>query len=209
MLFAHGWISSRRMWYDVVDRLDGGEFAVQMLDFRGCGLSDRPREGHDLDGYAGDLRAALASIDGPVTLVAHSMGAKLAQLIAAERPANLERMILVAPGTAKALAISGKASRPDARRLRLPRADRAVPARGHGPPARCAELCGVSSTMRSSRSTSIGSAGTIADAESTFMDRLSEIDLPDPGDCGRQGPARFTAASTRDCAGAIAGALFV
>lgn len=102
VLFAHGWISARRMWYDVAERLDPAQFSMQMLDFRGCGLSDRPADGHDLEGYAADLRTALAHAGERVTLVAHSMGAKLAQYIAAERPPNLARMILVAPGSAKA-----------------------------------------------------------------------------------------------------------
>ena len=102
VLFAHGWISSRRMWYDVAERLDLTQFTLYLLDFRGCGLSDRPPHGHDLEGYASDLRFALAQIDAPVTIAAHSMGAKLAQYIATERPANLSRLILVAPGAARA-----------------------------------------------------------------------------------------------------------
>ncbi len=102
VLFVHGWISSRRMWYDVAQRLDHREFTLHLLDVRGCGLSDRPLDGHDLDGYAGDVRAAFASIDAPLTLVGHSMGGKLAQLIASERPERLRRLILVAPGTPRA-----------------------------------------------------------------------------------------------------------
>jgi len=94
------------MWYEVAERLDPGRFTLHLLDFRGCGLSDRPRTGHDLDGYAGDLRAALASIEAPVTLVGHSMGGKLAQLVASERPSNLARLLLVAPGLPRALRLS-------------------------------------------------------------------------------------------------------
>jgi pimeloyl-ACP methyl ester carboxylesterase len=78
LLFAHGWISARRMWSDVVDRLDLDRFTAHLLDFRGSGLSDRPLEGHDLEGYASDLRAALAAV-GPAAVVAHSMGGKVAQ----------------------------------------------------------------------------------------------------------------------------------
>jgi pimeloyl-ACP methyl ester carboxylesterase len=89
------------MWYEVADRLDLRAFTLHLLDFRGCGRSDRPREGHDLEGYASDLRIALASIPTEVTLVGHSMGGKLAQYVAAEEPRNLTRMILVAPGTAR------------------------------------------------------------------------------------------------------------
>jgi 3-oxoadipate enol-lactonase len=103
VLFVHGWISSRRMWYDVVDRLDPERYTLHLLDFRGCGRSDRPDTGHDLEGYASDLRVALAAIDAPATLIGHSMGGKLAQYVSAERPANLERLILVAPGSARSL----------------------------------------------------------------------------------------------------------
>ncbi|MBV8749889.1 MAG: alpha/beta fold hydrolase, partial [Candidatus Eremiobacteraeota bacterium] len=83
LLFAHGWISARRMWYEVVDRLDPARFTAHLLDFRGAGLSDRPLTGHDLDGYASDLRAALAAV-GPAVVVAHSMGGKVAQYVATE-----------------------------------------------------------------------------------------------------------------------------
>lgn len=100
VLFLHGWISARRMWYDVAERMDPAQFTLHLLDFRGNGSSDRPRDGHDLLGYVSDARAALASIDAPVTIAAHSMGGKVAQYLAGEHPRNLERLVLVAPGTA-------------------------------------------------------------------------------------------------------------
>lgn len=100
VLFLHGWISARRMWYDVVQRLDVERFTLHLLDFRGNGASDRPQNGHDLAGYVCDARVALASIDAPVVLVGHSMGGKVAQFLASERPGNLEKLVLVAPGTA-------------------------------------------------------------------------------------------------------------
>lgn len=100
VLFLHGWISARRMWYDVADRVDAERFTLHLLDFRGNGLSDRPSEGHDLLGYVSDARAALQCIDAPVVLAGHSMGGKVAQYLASERPSNLEKLLLVAPGTA-------------------------------------------------------------------------------------------------------------
>lgn len=106
VLFAHGWISSRRMWYDAVEKLDGTRITAHLLDFRGSGLSDRPPHGHHLEGYASDLRAALASIGEPVTLVAHSMGARIAQYVAAHDRAPIERLILVAPGVASGRRVS-------------------------------------------------------------------------------------------------------
>ncbi len=102
VLFAHGWISSRRMWYDVADRLDGDRFTLHLLDFRGCGRSDRPAD-HSFEAYASDLRAALATLGPGVTLVGHSMGGRFAQYVAAERPAALDKLLLVATGTARKL----------------------------------------------------------------------------------------------------------
>ena len=108
VLFAHGWISSRRMWYDVADRLDLEQFTLHLFDFRGCGLSDRPRSLDDLWEYASDLRTVLATIDARVTLVGHSLGGRLAQYVATEQAANLERLILIAPGSAKSLRFTPK-----------------------------------------------------------------------------------------------------
>ena len=90
------------MWYDVVDRLDPLETTASLFDFRGAGLSDRPLDGHDLTGYASDLRCAIASIASPIEVVAHSMGAKVAQYVALDPPPNLHRLILIAPGSARA-----------------------------------------------------------------------------------------------------------
>lgn len=100
VLFLHGWISARRMWYDVADRLDLERYTLHLLDFRGSGLSDRPASGHHVEGYAKDALAALNAIDGPATIVAHSMGGRIAQFAATKRPAKLQRLILIAPGSA-------------------------------------------------------------------------------------------------------------
>lgn len=88
------------MWYDAVEWLDTARTTAHLLDFRGSGLSDRPPRGHHLEGYASDLRAALLAIGEPATIVAHSMGGRIAQFVAAHHPAQIERLILVAPGVA-------------------------------------------------------------------------------------------------------------
>jgi non-heme chloroperoxidase len=100
LVFAHGWISSRRMWHSVVGALPL-DIASLDFDFRGCGESDRPMAGHDLEGYASDLRAVTASIEGPVVIVAHSMGARIAQYLALEQPSNVRGYFLLAPGVAR------------------------------------------------------------------------------------------------------------
>ncbi len=109
LVFAHGWISSRRMWYEVVERLDPKRFTSFLLDFRGAGLSDRPPlADHVFPEYANDLHAAIAAIGRPVTLIGHSMGGKVAQYVAVTAPAGIERLVLVAPGSPNALEIDPK-----------------------------------------------------------------------------------------------------
>ncbi|MGA7745440.1 MAG: alpha/beta hydrolase [Candidatus Aquilonibacter sp.] len=208
LLFVHGWISSRRMWYDVAERLDRVAFTLHLLDFRGCGRSDRPREAHDLEAYASDLRAALASIASTVTLVGHSMGGKVAQYVAAEQPPNLERMILVAPGTARA-------ARPSPRhrvltletygsRARIERFQRSAMQREVS--AEVMERI-VDDALVASYEHWMGWYDTGRASE--FADRLASIAVPVLAIAGSNDPLVSASQIKRDVTAAIGGALFV
>lgn len=208
LLFAHGWISSRRMWYDVCERLDPSQHTLHLLDFRGCGLSDRPSSGHDLDGYVSDLRAALASIDAPATIVAHSMGAKLAQYVASDAPPNLERLILVAPGTARASRFPAKHRETTMEaygsRERIARFQRAAMARDV-PPERMERI--VEDALVAQHEHWIGWYDRGRSVE--FMQRLRDVTVPTLVLAGRKDPLALPDRVKRDVAGAISGALFV
>lgn len=207
LLFAHGWISGRRMWYDVADRLDPERFTAHLLDFRGAGLSDRPLAGHDLDGYASDLRAALDAV-GPAVLVAHSMGGKIAQFVATERPPGLERLVLVAPGTARAYAMNPKhralAEAAFGSRTRIEAFQRAAMTRAvaDGVMERV-----VSDALLAQREAWFGwyDRGRSAD----FADRLGRIAVPTVVVAGEHDPLAPPARVKRDVADRIAGAVFV
>lgn len=207
LLFAHGWISGRRMWYDVVERLDPARFTAHLLDFRGAGLSDRPLEGHDLDGYASDLRAALEAV-GPAVVVAHSMGGKVAQCVATERPANLEKLVLIAPGTARAYAMNPKhralAEAAFGSRRRIERFQRAAMAREVAPEAM--ERI-VSDALLSQREAWFGwyDKGRTAD----FSERLDRIAVKTVVVAGENDPLAPPARVKRDVVDPIDGALFV
>ena len=108
LLFAHGWIGSRRMWNATIAKLDPTRYTIYRFDARGCGRSDRPADGHTLEGYAADYEAILAHIGAPVTIVGHSMGGRIAQYLAARAHRSIERMILVAPGSARGTRTSGR-----------------------------------------------------------------------------------------------------
>ncbi len=208
VLFAHGWISSRRMWYGVAELLSPERYTLDLLDFRGCGLSDRPAHGHDLEGYASDLRAALEQIDGPVTVVAHSMGGKLAQFIASERPPNLSRLILVAPGVAKATRFPEKHRQMTIEaygsRERIERFQRAAMTREPG--AEAMERM-VDDALVAQYEHWIGwyDRGRGIDVQ----DRVSSIDVPTLAIAGAKDPIAAPAGIRRYVAEAIPGALFV
>jgi pimeloyl-ACP methyl ester carboxylesterase len=99
-VFLHYWGGSARTWDLVVGRLAGRE--VLTTDFRGWGRSNGLPGPYTLRRLADDTLAVIA--DAGVTdyvLVGHSMGGKVAQLIAATRPTALRGIILVGSGPAK------------------------------------------------------------------------------------------------------------
>jgi pimeloyl-ACP methyl ester carboxylesterase len=100
LVFLHYWGGSARTWDLVVDRLPSRD--VLTIDFRGWSRSSGLPGPYTLGQHADDTLAVLA--DAGVTdyvLVGHSMGGKVAQLVAATRPAGLRGIVLVGSGPAK------------------------------------------------------------------------------------------------------------
>jgi len=100
LVFLHYWGGSARTWDLVVDRLVDRD--VLTVDFRGWSRSSALPGPYTLGQLADDTLAVLA--DARVTdyvLVGHSMGGKVAQLVAAVRPAGLRGIVLVGSGPAK------------------------------------------------------------------------------------------------------------
>lgn len=100
LVFLHYWGGSARTWGPVVDRLAGRD--VITLDFRGSGRSRALPGPYSLAQLAEDTHAVLADagVEDHV-LVGHSMGGKVAQLVAARRTAGLHGLVLVARGPAR------------------------------------------------------------------------------------------------------------
>lgn len=100
LVFLHYWGGSARTWDLVVDRLAGRD--VLTVDFRGWSRSSALPGPYSLGQLADDTLAVVA--DAGVTdyvLVGHSMGGKVAQLVAATRPAGLRGIVLVCSGPAE------------------------------------------------------------------------------------------------------------
>lgn len=105
LIFLHYWGGSSRTWRHVIDALPGAHRTLA-VDLRGWGASDAPREGYALADFADDVRDVIAEHSvSDFVLVGHSMGGKIAQLIASQKPEGLVGLVLVAPSPPTPLAL--------------------------------------------------------------------------------------------------------
>src|SRR5271163_3509056 len=97
LVFLHSWAGSARSWKYVVDALPSGLRTIT-VDHRGWGRSESHSSGFDLADLASDAKEVVKALKlDRYVLVGHSMGGKVAQFIASERPEKLSGLILVAP----------------------------------------------------------------------------------------------------------------
>lgn len=97
LVFLHYWGGSSRTWRHVTAEL-GQTHRTIATDHRGWGLSDAPPNGYDLSDLAADATGVIAALGlQRYVLVGHSMGGKVAQLLASHRPDGLAGLVLVAP----------------------------------------------------------------------------------------------------------------
>lgn len=97
LVLLHYWGGSSRTWGPVIDEL-GGHYRSIAPDHRGWGDSDAPASCYALADFARDTLAVINALAlKNYVLVGHSMGGKIAQLLASQRPAGLRGLVLVAP----------------------------------------------------------------------------------------------------------------
>lgn len=94
VVLIHGWMMSSDVFEPLIDAL-AAHARVLAVDLRGAGRSDRV-DSYDLEGYASDVAAVLDHC-GRATLVGHSMGGAIAQIVAAEHSALVDKLILLNP----------------------------------------------------------------------------------------------------------------
>lgn len=97
LIFLHYWGGSSRTWLPVIDHLSGDHRCVA-IDFRGWGKSTRDSTDHSLAMLATDVIGVVEKLGLEDFLVlGHSMGGKVAQLVAGRQPAGLKGLVLFAP----------------------------------------------------------------------------------------------------------------
>ncbi|MFT4502976.1 alpha/beta fold hydrolase [Caballeronia sp. 15711] len=105
VVFLHYWGGSSRTWDGVIAALPTG-YRTIAPDLRGWGDSDAPPAGYALADFADDAQRMIAAMDlKRFVLVGHSMGGKIAQLLASRRPQGLAGLVLVAPSPPGPLAL--------------------------------------------------------------------------------------------------------
>ncbi len=86
LLLLHGWPEYWATWQPMMDRL-GGRFRLLVPDLRGFGESDKPSRPFGPAQHAADMAALIETLRlAPVGIVAHDVGASVAQELARRRP---------------------------------------------------------------------------------------------------------------------------
>lgn len=97
VLFVHGWQGDRSVWSDVIAAL-GSDVRTIAVDLRGSGESNAAHGPYTVERFARDLRELIESLGvGPVIVVGHSMGGKVALRLAVDAPEAVRGLVLIAP----------------------------------------------------------------------------------------------------------------
>jgi pimeloyl-ACP methyl ester carboxylesterase len=99
IVLLHGWPNSGRVWEAFAERMErAAPFRLFAPTFRGFGDSDHPDDGYTCTRFAEDVIEILGELKLPrYALIGHSMGGKIAQLVAARGPERLAALALFCP----------------------------------------------------------------------------------------------------------------
>ncbi|EAU64809.1 alpha/beta fold hydrolase [Stigmatella aurantiaca] len=98
LVFLHYWGGLSRTWGPVIERSSETSW----------GESSKEAEDYRLETLASDVVGIVGQLGlRDFIIVGHSMGGKVAQLVAAWKPAGLKRLILIAPAPPAALDVCG------------------------------------------------------------------------------------------------------
>ena len=94
-IFIHGWISSSEFWRNQVKKLKDKRRII-ILDLRGHGQSDKPREEYSIKKFSEDLDSFMDKLGfAKAILVGHSMGGMIALQFTLDHQEKVEKLILI------------------------------------------------------------------------------------------------------------------
>ena len=165
--FSHGWIADSTLFDPVLEFVDHDIYTLLLIDHRGYGARRDERSGFDLETSTTELLSVAQSLGWETfTVVGHSMGALVAQMIAVDYPSRLESMVLVAPVPASGAPLTEPARYERMRRVR--------------DPSQRAELIRVNAASDGDLSTTIAAlsaATTTISALAGFLDSFGTVDF--------------------------------
>jgi uncharacterized protein (TIGR02246 family) len=106
LVFLHYYGGSSRTWEEVANALSD-RYRIVATDHRGWGDSEAPADGYGIAELAADAQGVIDALGlRRYVLVGHSMGGKVAQLLASRRPNGLQGLVLVAPSPPSPMLLS-------------------------------------------------------------------------------------------------------
>ncbi|WP_250527189.1 alpha/beta hydrolase [Caballeronia sp. GAWG2-1] len=97
LVFLHYWGGSSRTWDGVIGALSNARHTIA-LDHRGWGESGATEQAYAIADLANDAADVVEALHlQRYILIGHSMGGKVAQLLASRRPRGLQGVVLIAP----------------------------------------------------------------------------------------------------------------
>lgn len=104
IIFIHGNFASWRWWAPQLSSLPA-TFTAYAPDLRGCGDSDQPESGYDMESLIDDLAGLVNHLGiNNFHLVGHSLGGAIVQEYCLRFPEQIKTLTLVAPAPADGLA---------------------------------------------------------------------------------------------------------
>jgi pimeloyl-ACP methyl ester carboxylesterase len=97
IVFVHGYLDDQQIWNSVIADLKAPGFEIVRFDLAGFGGRADASGPFSYDRFASDLAAVVDMLDKPFVLVGHSLGANVAELVAAARPDRALGIALLSP----------------------------------------------------------------------------------------------------------------
>jgi pimeloyl-ACP methyl ester carboxylesterase len=96
-VFVHGFLDDQYVWDHMISALTTSGIEWVTLDLAGCGDRTEANGPFDYDRFAAEVGSVTDTLGKPFVIVGQSMGATVAELVAAQRPERPLGLVLVNP----------------------------------------------------------------------------------------------------------------
>jgi pimeloyl-ACP methyl ester carboxylesterase len=97
IVFVHGFLDDQHVWDEVIAELQTPGYERVQLDLAGCGKRAAASGPFTYERYAADVAAVVDGLEKPFVIVGQSMGAAIAELVAATHPERALGLVLLTP----------------------------------------------------------------------------------------------------------------